>query len=114
MENEHSELSINSVVRSYLSRYHVPSSHQNQLLSRLFLDLQTNNAALHRSVNVTQDGLVTFVLPIKGTAEELGFVRNQLHSFDIFLAHEGLREIIILCPSEDLPHVASFVQTSSA
>ena len=59
---------------------------------------------------MTRDGLITFVLPIKGTAEELGFVRNQLHSFDKFLALEGLREMLILCPSEDLQHVTTFVQ----
>lgn len=64
-----------------------------------------------RSLNVPQDGLISFILPIKGTPEELGFVRNQLHSFDKFLAFDGLREMLILCPSEDLPHVTTFVQT---
>ena len=64
-----------------------------------------------RSVNVTQDGIISFVLPVKGSPEELGFVRNQLHSFDKFLSFEGLREMLILCPSEDLPHVTTYLQT---
>ena len=61
------------------------------------------------SVDVDKGDLLTVVVPLKGSELELGYVRNQLESFDQLMDVTALREYLLIVPPKDLEKVKRFM-----
>ena len=64
---------------------------------------QQNPPMPHWKVDPSKGELVTFVLPLKASEAEFGYLRNQLTLFERHLNFTGVREILILMPSDGIP-----------
>lgn len=68
---------------------------------------QQNPPVPHWNVNPSRGELVTFVLPLKASEAEFGYLRNQLVLFERHLDFTGVREILILMPADGIPKAMS-------
>ncbi|KAK9865558.1 hypothetical protein WJX84_003579 [Apatococcus fuscideae] len=68
---------------------------------------QQNPPVSHWTVDPNKGELVTFILPLKASEAEFGYLRNQLILFERYLDFQGVREILILMPADGIPKALS-------